>query len=58
MAQKQCLYGILTRFPRHLDKESTDIGFASCKGTQEVDFKDENETKHLIPKKVPLFVSD
>ena len=58
MAQKQCLHGILTRLPRHLDKESTDIGFASGKGTQEVDFKDENENKQLSPRKVPLFVSD
>jgi hypothetical protein len=58
MAQKPCLHGILTRLPRHLDKESTDIGFASGKGTQEVDFKDENDNKYLTPKKVPLFVSD
>ena len=58
MAQKPCLHGILTRLPRHLDKESTDIGFASGKGTQEVDFKDENDNKHLTPRKVPLFVSD
>ena len=58
MAQKQCLHGILTRLPRHLDKESTDIEFASDKGTQEVDFKDENENKYLTPRKVPLFVSD
>ena len=47
MAQKPCLHGILTRLPRHLDKESTDIGFASGKGTQEVDFKDENDNKYL-----------
>ena len=58
MAQKRCLHGILTRLPRHLDKESTDLGFASDKGTQEVDFKDENDNKHLTPRKVPLFVSD
>jgi len=58
MAQKPCLHGILTWLPRHLDKESTDIGFASCKGTQEVDFKDENENKYLTPRKVSLFVSD
>ena len=58
MAQKPCLHGILTRLPRHLDKENTDMGFASGKGTHEVDFKDENENKYLTPRKVPLFVSD